>query len=130
MHKRLQGIWNEKKKMVETGKNIDWSLGEALAYASLLNEGIVVRLSGQDVERGVLCFARLFKTLCLALCSFSLLLILCIRDLQPPSRSSPRPEERTCVASVLCIVLAGHLLSRHALSVEARERKHAVCHQQ
>jgi 2-oxoglutarate dehydrogenase E1 component len=53
MHKRLQGIWNEKKKMAESGKNIDWSLGEALAYASLLQEGIVVRLSGQDVERGV-----------------------------------------------------------------------------
>ncbi len=52
MHKRLQGIWNEKKKMAESGKNIDWSLGEQLAYASLLNEGIVVRLSGQDVERG------------------------------------------------------------------------------
>ena len=39
--------------MAESGKNIDWSLGEALAYASLLQEGIVVRLSGQDVERGV-----------------------------------------------------------------------------
>jgi 2-oxoglutarate dehydrogenase E1 component len=52
MHKRLQGIWNEKKKMAASGTNIDWSLGEALAYASLLQEGIVVRLSGQDVERG------------------------------------------------------------------------------
>jgi 2-oxoglutarate dehydrogenase complex dehydrogenase (E1) component-like enzyme len=36
MHKRLQGIWNEKKKMAESGKNIDWSLGEALAYAPLI----------------------------------------------------------------------------------------------
>ena len=57
MHKRLQGIWNEKKKMATTGTNIDWSLGEALAYASLLQEGIVVRLSGQDVERGAFCSA-------------------------------------------------------------------------
>ena len=32
----------------------DWALGEALAFGSLLMEGYHVRLSGQDVERGVL----------------------------------------------------------------------------
>ena len=31
---------------------IDWGQGEALAYASLLEDGIPVRLSGQDAERG------------------------------------------------------------------------------
>lgn len=31
---------------------IDWALGEALAFASLLLEGHPVRLTGQDVERG------------------------------------------------------------------------------
>ena len=31
---------------------IDWGQGEALALASLLTEGIPVRLSGQDTERG------------------------------------------------------------------------------
>jgi 2-oxoglutarate dehydrogenase E1 component len=30
----------------------DWAIGEALAFGSLLKEGIHVRLSGQDVERG------------------------------------------------------------------------------
>lgn len=30
----------------------DWAMGEALAWGSLLKEGIHVRLSGQDVERG------------------------------------------------------------------------------
>ena len=36
--------------IVEGG--IDWGQGEALAYASLLEDGIPVRLSGQDTERG------------------------------------------------------------------------------
>lgn len=30
----------------------DWAIGETLAFGSLLMEGIHVRLSGQDVERG------------------------------------------------------------------------------
>ncbi|MEY3852557.1 MAG: 2-oxoglutarate dehydrogenase component, partial [Verrucomicrobiota bacterium] len=32
--------------------NFDWSLGEGLAFASLLAEGYPVRISGQDCERG------------------------------------------------------------------------------
>lgn len=31
---------------------VDWAIGEALAFGTLLKEGIHVRLSGQDVERG------------------------------------------------------------------------------
>ena len=38
-------------EMVES-RTIDWALGEAMAFGSLLKEGIHVRLSGQDVERG------------------------------------------------------------------------------
>lgn len=33
-------------------RECDWAIGEALAFGSLLKEGIHVRLSGQDVERG------------------------------------------------------------------------------
>jgi 2-oxoglutarate dehydrogenase E1 component len=33
-------------------RQADWALGEALAFGSLLKDGIHVRLSGQDVERG------------------------------------------------------------------------------
>lgn len=41
-----------KKKMMETGKEIDWAMAEGLAFATLLAEGHNVRLSGQDCTRG------------------------------------------------------------------------------
>lgn len=37
--------------MLERGE-VDWAIGESFAFGSLLLEGIDVRLSGQDVERG------------------------------------------------------------------------------
>jgi 2-oxoglutarate dehydrogenase E1 component len=42
----------DKQKMMESGEGIDWAMGEALAFGSLLREGHTVRLSGQDCERG------------------------------------------------------------------------------
>lgn len=39
-------------KAYQAGKAIEWGPAEALAFASLLDEGYNVRLSGQDVERG------------------------------------------------------------------------------
>ncbi|MBF0279641.1 MAG: 2-oxoglutarate dehydrogenase E1 component [SAR324 cluster bacterium] len=49
---KLKRLFEERREMVqETGK-IDWGMGELLAYASLLNEGVPVRISGQDVGRG------------------------------------------------------------------------------
>ncbi|MBU2553791.1 MAG: 2-oxoglutarate dehydrogenase E1 component [Bacteroidetes bacterium] len=46
---RLQ---EQRRKMVLEDQSLDWAMGELIAYGSLLNEGIPVRLSGQDVERG------------------------------------------------------------------------------
>jgi 2-oxoglutarate dehydrogenase E1 component len=37
---------------VESGKGLDWALGEAMAFGTLVKEGVHVRISGQDVERG------------------------------------------------------------------------------
>lgn len=34
------------------GKTIDWALAEALAFASILADGIPIRFTGQDTERG------------------------------------------------------------------------------
>jgi len=41
-----------KRQMIETGEGLDWSTAEALAFGTLLAEGIPVRLSGQDSGRG------------------------------------------------------------------------------
>lgn len=48
----LKRILEQKAEMIESGQNIDWATGEALAFGSLLVEGHHVRLSGQDVQRG------------------------------------------------------------------------------
>jgi len=42
----------ERLDSVETGDNIAWATGEALAFASLAMEGIDVRFGGQDSPRG------------------------------------------------------------------------------
>ena len=52
VHPRLQRILDRRFQSVESGKDMDWANGEALAFASLLTEGTPVRLSGQDSGRG------------------------------------------------------------------------------
>jgi len=52
VHRRLKGVLNKRLEAVSNGEGIDWAGAEALAFASLLVEGHIVRLSGQDVGRG------------------------------------------------------------------------------
>ena len=51
-HKRLVQLLKQRHEMAEGERPLDWSAGEALAFATLLTEGLRVRLSGQDCERG------------------------------------------------------------------------------
>ncbi|XP_046664712.1 2-oxoglutarate dehydrogenase, mitochondrial isoform X3 [Homalodisca vitripennis] len=51
IHKGIERILKARMQMVES-RTVDWALGEAMAFGSLMKEGIHVRLSGQDVERG------------------------------------------------------------------------------
>ncbi|MEE9314360.1 MAG: 2-oxoglutarate dehydrogenase E1 component [Rhizobiaceae bacterium] len=51
-HRTIQRFMDNRAKMIETGEGLDWATGEALAFATLQNEGQKVRLSGQDCERG------------------------------------------------------------------------------
>src|SRR5947209_2006653 len=52
LHKTIRRFLDNRRKAIETGEGIDWALGESLAFASLVDEGHRVRLSGQDSERG------------------------------------------------------------------------------
>tara|TARA_B100001093_G_scaffold495842_1_gene540770 strand:- start:357 stop:3239 length:2883 start_codon:yes stop_codon:yes gene_type:complete len=52
IHKTLKKIFNNKNEMINKNKPIDWSMAETLAFATLLEEGFSVRLSGQDSGRG------------------------------------------------------------------------------
>lgn len=51
IHRGIERILKSRMEMIEA-RTVDWALGEAMAFGSLLKEGIHVRLSGQDVERG------------------------------------------------------------------------------
>merc|ERR1711973_269389 len=51
VHKAMERILKARGDMLKS-RTIDWAMGEAMAFGSLLKEGTHVRLSGQDVERG------------------------------------------------------------------------------
>ncbi len=51
-HKTIVRQMQNKQRMFETGEGIDWATAEALAFGTLLKEGVPVRLSGQDSGRG------------------------------------------------------------------------------
>src|SRR5678816_575809 len=52
VHPKLVAMLERRRKVVAEDGAIDWGLGEALAFGTLLVEGTSVRLSGQDSCRG------------------------------------------------------------------------------
>ncbi len=49
--RKIVKLFKDRKTMIEND-TLDWGMGETLAYASLLEEGHPIRISGQDVQRG------------------------------------------------------------------------------
>jgi 2-oxoglutarate dehydrogenase E1 component len=65
VHRVIERILKKRAEMVSS-RVADWAPGEAFAIDSLLLEGIHVRLSGQDVERGTfrkISFRKIFTTM-------------------------------------------------------------------
>ncbi|MCS6842502.1 MAG: 2-oxoglutarate dehydrogenase E1 component [Roseiflexus sp.] len=52
VHPRLERMLERRRTALHMPDAIDWAHAEILAFASLLEEGIPIRLTGQDVERG------------------------------------------------------------------------------
>ena len=52
LHKTIDRMLANRRKMIGEGRGIDWAMAESLAFGTLLEENFPVRLSGQDVERG------------------------------------------------------------------------------
>lgn len=50
--RKIERLIADRKAMYYDRDQLDWAMGELLAYGTLLQEGFNVRLSGQDVERG------------------------------------------------------------------------------
>src|SRR6266496_3316886 len=52
LHSRVERVIADRKAMAEGKVPLDWGMAETLAYATLLDRDIGVRLSGEDVARG------------------------------------------------------------------------------
>jgi 2-oxoglutarate dehydrogenase E1 component len=51
-HRKLDRILAYRGGSIDSDEPLDWAMGELLAYGTLLKEGVHVRLTGEDVQRG------------------------------------------------------------------------------
>lgn len=52
VHPLVKRMLNDRKAMAHGEQNIDWGMGEHLAFASLVANGYAIRITGQDSGRG------------------------------------------------------------------------------
>jgi 2-oxoglutarate dehydrogenase E1 component len=54
VHRKLEKIRDKRRKALDdqSAPTVDWAAAEDLAYASILEDGTPIRLTGEDVERG------------------------------------------------------------------------------
>ena len=52
LNSRVAKVYQERQKMAKGEKSMDWGFAESLAYATLVNDNIHIRLTGQDSGRG------------------------------------------------------------------------------
>src|SRR3712207_898031 len=51
-NQKLERLFRNSRGELDDGSGIDWAHAEALAFASLLEDGVPIRLTGQDTVRG------------------------------------------------------------------------------
>ena len=51
-HPKIGQLYQRRREAVRAGTGLDWGNAETLAYATLLRDGVPIRLSGQDSRRG------------------------------------------------------------------------------
>ncbi|PMH46905.1 2-oxoglutarate dehydrogenase E1 component [Vibrio sp. 10N.286.49.B3] len=52
LHSRVNKLYNDRQSMMDGEKPLDWGMAETLAYATIVDEGKRIRISGQDSGRG------------------------------------------------------------------------------
>ena len=52
LQSRVNKLYNDRTAMINGEKQIDWGMAETLAYATLVDDGKRIRISGQDSGRG------------------------------------------------------------------------------
>jgi 2-oxoglutarate dehydrogenase E1 component len=55
LHRKLQRAWDRRREIFDgdaDAPTVDWATAEQLAFASILADGIAIRFTGEDVERG------------------------------------------------------------------------------
>ena len=52
VQRQVNKIYEDRSKMAQGALSINWGMGETLAYATLLEQGFPIRITGQDVGRG------------------------------------------------------------------------------
>jgi len=52
LQSRVNKLYNDRKAMLSGEKAIDWGMAETLAYATIVDDGKRIRISGQDSGRG------------------------------------------------------------------------------
>ena len=52
MQRQVEKIYEDRRKMARGALALNWGMAELLAYATLLEEGYPIRMTGQDIGRG------------------------------------------------------------------------------
>ncbi|MFT7267442.1 MAG: 2-oxoglutarate dehydrogenase E1 component [Porticoccus sp.] len=52
MQRQVEKIYEDRRKMARGALALNWGMAELLAYATLLEEGYPIRMTGQDIARG------------------------------------------------------------------------------